>query len=251
MHFFVKGYENRLDKFDMQFISRNIFIAGIMKIYFRYEVFGFENIPQKGPAIIVMNHGILPLDGFLLGMEILIRLSRLPRGLTDHIIFNVPFIREFFLSIGIVDGNRENAIKIIKKGGLLMVMPGGAREGIKKPEDKYKLNWEGRTGFIKIAQETGAPIIPSFCYGIDDIYEWILNKTGRKTEEIGVPLLIGLGILPLPAKLTQVVSKPIYVTKGEDPEEVKKRIISKMKGLYKKAKALSEKISPNNSNLGN
>ncbi|MCX7943309.1 MAG: acyltransferase family protein [Deltaproteobacteria bacterium] len=239
MHPYVKGYENRLDKFDIKFISRNIFLAGLLKLYFRYEVFGFENIPQKGAGIIVMNHGILPLDGFLLGMEILIRLARLPRGLTDHIIFNVPFLRELFLSVGIVDGNRDNALKVLRKGGLLMVMPGGAREGIKMPEDKYKLNWEGRTGFIKIAQMSGAPIVLSFCYGIDDIYEWILHKTGRKTEDIGVPVLMGLGILPLPVKLTQVISKPIFISPKKDPEEVKKSLMREMRRLYKKAKLLS------------
>ncbi|MCX7958647.1 MAG: acyltransferase family protein [Deltaproteobacteria bacterium] len=212
-----------------------------MKIYFRYEVLGFENIPHKGPAIIVMNHGILPLDGFLLGMEILIRLSRLPRGLTDHIIFSVPFLREFFLSVGIVDGNRENAMRILKKGGLLMVMPGGAKEGIKKPEEKYRLNWEGRTGFIRIAQESGAPVILSFCYGIDDIYEWVLQKTGRKTEEIGVPLFVGLGILPIPVKLTQVISKPIRIPASENPDKVQMNLIKKMRLLYKKAKSISER----------
>ncbi len=239
MHPYQKGFENRLDKFDINFVARNIFIHGIMKLYFRYEVIGFENIPKKGSAIIVMNHGILPLDGFMLGMEILIRLSRLPRGLTDHIIFNVPFLREFFLSVGIIDGNRENALKVLRKGGLLMVMPGGAREGIKRPEDKYKLNWEGRSGFIKIAQESGSPIILSFCYGIDDIYEWILNKTGRKTYEIGVPIFAGLGLLPLPAKLTQVISKPIYVSKSDDVERVRSDLLRKMKRLYYKAKRLS------------
>ncbi len=239
MYPFIRGYENRLDRFDIRFIARNIFLAGIMKLYFRYEVFGFENIPKEGPGIIVMNHGILPLDGFLLGMEILTRLSRLPRGLTDHIIFNVPFLREFFLSAGIVDGNRENAMRILYKGGLLMVMPGGAREGIKKPEDKYRINWEGRTGFIRIAQMSGAPVILSFCYGIDDIYEWILHKTGRKTEDIGVPLLMGLGILPIPVKLTQVVSEPVYIQKSEDAEKVQKKLLRKMNILYKKARDLS------------
>lgn len=240
MHPYVKGYENRLDRFDIGFIARNIYIAGLMKLYFRYEVYGFENIPRKGPGIIVMNHGILPLDGFLLGMEILIRLSRLPRGLTDHIIFKVPFLREFFLATGIVDGNRDNALRILKKGGLLMVMPGGAREAIKLPDERYKLKWEGRSGFIEIARMSGAPIILSFCYGIDDIYEWILKKGGRKTEELNVPVLMGIGILPIPVKLTQVISRPFFVSPGDDVEVVKKDLIRHMKRLYRRAKRLSE-----------
>lgn len=239
MHPYIKGYENHLDKFDIRFIAKNIFLSGLLKLYFRYQVYGFENIPSKGPAIIVMNHGILPIDGFLLGIEILMRLSRLPRGLTDHIIFNVPFLREFFISVGIVDGNRENALKILNKGGLLMVMPGGAREGIKKPEDKYKLKWEGRTGFIQVAQMSGSPIILSFCYGIDEIYQWIYQKAGKKTEEIGVPLLMGLGILPIPVRLTQVISKPIFIKEKEDIDKVQKRLIQKMYRLYEEAKRLS------------
>ncbi len=240
MHPYTKGCENRLDRFDIRFLSRNIFLSGLMKLYFRYRLFGFGNIPEKGPGIIVMNHGILPLDGFLLGMEILIRLSRLPRGLTDHLIFKVPFLREFFLSAGIVDGNRGNAMKVLDRGGLLMVMPGGAREGIKRPEDKYKLNWEGRTGFIKIAQESGAPIILSFCYGIDDIYEWVYQRSGRKTDEIGLPFLFGLGILPIPVRLTQVIDKPAYVKPYEDVAQIQKNLINRMKRLYRKAKSLDK-----------
>jgi len=239
MHPYIKGYENRLDRFDIKFISRNVFLSGILKIYFRYQVYGFKNIPEQGPGIIVMNHGILPLDGFLLGLEILQRLSRLPRGLTDHIVFSVPFLREFFLSVGIVDGNRENAMKVLKKGGLLMVMPGGAREGIKRPEDRYKLFWEGRTGFIKIAQQSGAPIILSFCYGIDDIYEWIYQRSGRKTGDIGVPFLIGLGILPIPVRLTQVVSRPVFIDPKEDVEKVHNNLLRRMRALYHRAKRLN------------
>ncbi|MGC8928664.1 MAG: lysophospholipid acyltransferase family protein [Myxococcota bacterium] len=243
MHPYIKGYENRLDKFDINFLAKNIFLSGILRLYFRYKVYGFENIPKKGPAIIVMNHGILPIDGFILGMEILIRLSRLPRGLTDHIIFNVPFLREFFLSAGIVDGNRENALKVLKKGGLLMVMPGGAREGIKRLEDKYKLNWEGRTGFIRVAQMSRSPIILSFCYGIDDIYQWVHQKSGSKTEDLQVPFLFGLGVLPIPVKLTQVISKPIPVREDEDIEKVQKRLLNKMQRLYHKAKKMSEGVN--------
>jgi len=241
MHPYIKGYENRLDRFDIRFIAKDIFLAGFLKLYFRYSVYGFENIPREGPAILVLNHGILPIDGFLLGCEILMRLSRLPRGLTDHIVFNVPFLREFFLSVGIVDGNRDNAMGILKKGGIVMVMPGGAREAIKRPEDRYKLFWKNRKGFIEIARASGAPIILSFCYGIDDIYEWVFQKTGRKTEEIGVPLLMGIGLLPFPVKLTQVISRPILVKPDENIDIVHKRLLKKMRTLYYRAKRLSER----------
>lgn len=239
MYPYIKGYENRLDRFDIRFLAKEIFLAGLLKIYFRYRVYGFENIPKSGPGIIVMNHGILPIDGFLLGSEILTRLSRLPRGVTDHLIFRVPFLRELFLSIGIVDGNRENAMRILKKGGLLMVMPGGAREAFKVYKEKYRLNWENRSGFIRIAQESGAPIILAFCYGIDDIYRWVSTGSGRRTGEIGVPLLMGLGLLPFPVSLTQVIGRPIYVKHNEDIEKVKKMLIKKMNMLFLRAKRLS------------
>lgn len=239
MYPYIKGYENRLDRFDIRFLAKEIFLAGLLKIYFRYRVYGFENIPKKGSGIIVMNHGILPIDGFLLGAEILIRLSRLPRGLTDHIIFNVPFLRELFLSVGIVDGNGENARKVLKKGGLLMVMPGGAREAFKNPKEKYKLHWDTRSGFIKLAQESGAPILLAFCYGIDDIYTWINTRSGRTTDAIGVPMLMGLGVLPIPVSLTQVIDRPIYVRADEDTEKAKKKLIKRMNMLFLKAKKLS------------
>ena len=35
--------------------------------------------------------------------------GRIPRGLTDHKIFEMPLIRDWFIQLGIVDGTRENA----------------------------------------------------------------------------------------------------------------------------------------------
>lgn len=221
-------------------------IASYFKRYFKYEVVGLEHIPKEGRAIILPFHGLLPVDMWLLMNEVYTNYGRLVWGLTDHRIFAIPFLRRLFVIGGALDGTHENGKKILQEeNGLLIISPGGAREGWRSSMSKYQLTWEGRTGFIKLALRTGTPVIPTVCVGIDELYFNAFNGMTLSEKLFGkefpLPLCIpvGLGLLPFPTKLTQYVGEPIHFNyppeAAEDKalvESLQRMVLGRMEGLF-------------------
>lgn len=207
-------------------------IEALLKSYFRYEVHGIEHIPRDGRAIIVSNHGLLPVDGWFLSYEIKRHRGRWPRGLTDWRIYQLPLLRQLFMDMGTVVGSHDNGDRLLQREDLLFIMPGGSKEAWKSSKYRYRLLWKGRTGFIKLALRNRTPIIPSANVGTDDTYRVFFDGYstayklfGSKRALFPVSVPIGLGPLPLPVKMTQYVGEPIvfpYPPEAEqDPAIVK------------------------------
>lgn len=238
------GDEFRLDYRNDYLVSLLHAFAPLIRAYFRYELFGLENIPARGRAVLVSNHGVLPVDAVLLMHAIQEAYGRWPKGLTDRRIFRIPLLRQFFMDLGIVLADPQTGQALLEREEIVLIMPGGAREAFKSSRERYKLFWQRRMGFVRLAIRTGAPIIPAVCIGIDDTYHLLLDgysvaeKFFGKEPLLPITLPIGLGPLPLPVKLTHYVGKPIrFRYKPEDAENPAKvarlhrRVLAAMKTL--------------------
>ncbi len=113
---------------------------------------------------------------------------------------------------------------------------GGARESIESYPDKYRLILNRRKGFVKLAMNTGASLVPVISFGENDAYMTIQNPKGsflRTIQEkilewflIGTPVMRGrgifnytVGILPFRKPIYTVVGKPIDVEKVSNPTQ--------------------------------
>jgi 1-acyl-sn-glycerol-3-phosphate acyltransferase len=210
------GDENRIDLMSEELIEKLGPMIRLFKSYFRYEVHGLEHVPKQGRAIIVSNHGLLPIDGWFLSYEIHRATGRWPRGLTDWRIFKLPWLRQLFLDMGTVVGTHENGDALLQAEQLLFIMPGGSKEAWKSSHYRYRLLWRGRTGFIRMALRNSCPIIPSANVGTDDTYRILFDgyttsyklfRSRKVLLPISIP--IGIGLLPFPAKMTQYVGEAI------------------------------------------
>ncbi|MBZ0273372.1 acyltransferase family protein [bacterium] len=212
------GDEDRLDLVREEVLHALEPLEWVLKTYFRYEVNGLEHIPRKGRAIIVSNHGLLPVDGWFLFYEIWRHRGRWGRGLTDWRIYRLPWLRQLFMDMGMVVGSHENGDRLLQDENLIFIMPGGSKEAWKSSKYRYRLLWRGRTGFVRLALRNRAPIIPSANVGTDDTYRvffdgyttaYQLFRTKKVLLPISVP--VGLGLFPLPVKMTQYVGEPIHL----------------------------------------
>jgi len=226
------GDEARLDLLREETLRAIEPVEWLLKTYFRYEVIGLEHVPRTGRAIVVSNHGLLPVDGWFLSYEIKRHTGRWPRGLTDWRIFQLPYLRQFFMDMGTVVGRHATGDALMQREELLFIMPGGSKEAWKSSKYRYRLLWQRRLGFIRLALRNGAPIVPSANVGTDDTYRVFLDgyttayklfRSKKALLPISVP--IGLGVLPFPVKMTQYVGEPIhfpYPPEAEhDPDVVK------------------------------
>jgi len=247
---YTPGDELRLDYRNDYLLAQLEVFLPLIRSYFHYEVFGLEHVPKAGRAVLVSNHGILPVDGFLLIYAIKEALGRWPKGLTDRRIFRIPVLRQFFMDLGIVLAHPQTGAALLERGEIVYIMPGGAREAFKSSRDRYQLMWKRRKGFVRLAMQTGAPIIPAVCIGIDETYHVFFE--GYKLSErlfgkdvfLPISLPVGLGPLPLPARLTHHIGKPIRFRyrpgDAADPRKVNRlhgRVMESMEELLKRGMA--------------
>jgi 1-acyl-sn-glycerol-3-phosphate acyltransferase len=204
------GDEHQLRWFDAGLVRFMAKYLSLWERYFRYDVVGINHIPRKGGALLALNHGFFFIDIFLFGKHLFVNRKRRARAVAEHLSWKLPIVRELFLNMGIVDGTPWNAMRILKKEHVMIVCPGGAKEASRSSRQKYELMWDDRYGFIKVAIAAGVPIIPCMCIGIDDAYVMLVDAYHRwKDTFIPLPVFFGLGLMPLPVKLTHYVGRPV------------------------------------------
>jgi len=188
--------------------------------YFRVETEGIFNIPVKKPAILIANHaGGIPYDGVMIHLAVYNKLSRKDflRFLVHDFVFDLPMLGSMLLRLGGVRAKLDDALRILKRGQLLLIFPEGIQGIGKLYDDRYKLKQFGHGGFVKLAILTGAPIIPTAVIGSEEIHPILWTSKGLGNP-LGLPYLpltptfpwLGpLGMIPLPSKWRIICGKPI------------------------------------------
>jgi 1-acyl-sn-glycerol-3-phosphate acyltransferase len=186
--------------------------------YWRVEVHGVENVPTEGAGVLVANHsGTIPIDGAVLKIATLHEHGRNPWLLAADLAFRLPGFGTFIRRTGNARASREETRALLERGELIGVFPEGFK-GIGKGWGKrYQLQRFGRGGFVEMAMETGAPLIPVAIIGAEEIYPMIGNLK-QLARRLGLPyfpitptfpLLGPLGAIPLPSKWIIAFGEPI------------------------------------------
>jgi 1-acyl-sn-glycerol-3-phosphate acyltransferase len=202
-------------------------IAGFGELYNGYKIKGLKNIPEGG-ALIVMYHGLVPLDFWYFGLKLYLETGRVPAALVDRWLMKMPGLAWLTRAVGGVSADYKVAVQLLKSGQLVGVSPGGTREAISGAKNNYKLIWGKRQGFAKLALEAGVPIIPGFTQNIEGLYHApfadhkFFQNLFEKTRLPLVPI-IGLGPFPFPVKLTTWLGAALLPVKGETAEKLAAR----------------------------
>lgn len=196
--------------------------------YFRTEVHHVERIPD-GPALLVGNHATWGIDSFAMLPALFEQIQRPIRGLGEKMLFATPLSRRAFHATGAVPGTRKVALELLDRGELCLCYPGGDRDSFKRWWERHTLKWRGRTGYVRIAMASGAPIVPVLGVGIDDALpvlaqDRIVSRRLFGSPRYDLPLYLsslGLGALtgpialPLPVRFTFEIGPPIYIEATE------------------------------------
>ncbi|MEQ1566082.1 MAG: lysophospholipid acyltransferase family protein [Myxococcota bacterium] len=182
--------------------------------YHQYEVRGLEHLPPGG-ALIAFHHSLATYDSFLLAVPILDQLGRTLRGLADRLIFRTPGLGALFTGAGFVEGTREGTLAMLRQGELVGLAPGGMREALRPRTQRYRFDWTGRLGFVRVAMTAGAPIVLAACPRADELYTVLDNPVTRvayRRLRVPIPVAFGRGgtALPRPVRLRHVLSEPLW-----------------------------------------
>jgi 1-acyl-sn-glycerol-3-phosphate acyltransferase len=181
--------------------------------YFDVRVHGTHNIPPRGRAMLVGNHsGGYALDGIMVIASCFFALEppRLAQGMAEFFIHRVPFLSNFSSRIGQLAGLPEHCVRLLEDERLLMVFPEGARGTAKLYRDRDSLVGFG-TGFVRLALQTGAPIVPFAFVGGGEAVPTVANlyRLGRLFGMPYIPITPYLLPLPLPVQVELLYGAPI------------------------------------------
>jgi len=181
--------------------------------WWRIEVEGLANLPERGPCLLVANRsGLLPYDGIMISHAIhrAHPAHPLPRFLVADWLITLPFMQPYLARIGGVRASRENAERLLRHGHWVVAFPEGVKGAAKLFRDRYRLQRFGRGGVIRLARDTGAPILPVAVVGAEEVHP-VLFKAETVARSVGLPFLpvtptfpwLGpAGLVPLPSKWT-------------------------------------------------
>lgn len=203
-------------------------IARRIHDYFRPEVHGIERLPA-GRVLLVANHaGQLPLDGLVIAVACLLRASppRLVRPMIERWFPRVPYVNEALTRAGAVLGDPINCRNLLESDQAILVFPEGVKGSGKPIQKRYQLQEFGR-GFMRLALQTGAPVVPVAVVGSE---ESIISVHNAKTlaRLLGMPyfpvhplfpLLGPLAYLPLPVRFHLYFGEPMRFEGRFDDED--------------------------------
>jgi 1-acyl-sn-glycerol-3-phosphate acyltransferase len=232
--------DSELVKWDPVFTAQATkLVAPIINRWFRVEVRGLESIPPAGEVLVVSNHsgGALTPDPLVFGPAFYATFGyHRPLYILAHYgVFFTP-LRAYLGRIGAIHASPENAAKALHSGAAVLVYPGGDYDAYRPTLSQNVIDFNGRTGYVRIAIETGVPIVPVVSIGAQEA-QLFLSRGDRLAKRLGLhrirldilPLAVGLpfGIttffpanFPLPTKIINQVLEPIDITAqfGKNPD---------------------------------
>ncbi|MDQ3300531.1 MAG: acyltransferase family protein [Myxococcota bacterium] len=224
----VRGNEFGYDEFGLSKDSLKIAVrlaTWLYRHYFRATAFGIEHIPATGRVLFVSNHsGQLPFDGLVIGAATFLEPAqpRLVRSMVEYFVPSVPFASYLFARWGQITGTPENCRRLLSAEEAVLVFPEGAR-GISKPFSKrYQLAEFGK-GFMRLALEMGAPIVPVAVIGAEEQAPAInvapLARLLRTPSFPIVPYPPFVPLVPLPVKYRVYFGEPMTFTGDADDDD--------------------------------
>lgn len=202
--------------------------------YFKVSVHGIDHVPDRGRTMLVGNHsGGFAVDGAMILTSLILdkHPPRLAFGMAEKFLGRWPVFAPWLSRVGQLTGLPEHAEQFLADDRALMVFPEGARGTAKLYWQRYDLVRFG-TGFMRLAMQTGTPIVPVAFIGGGEVLPTIYNaKTlGRLVGAPYVPVTPYLLAIPRP--------RPCHIHYGEamrfdgdgtEPDEVIERNVDQVK----------------------
>jgi len=179
----------------------------------RFIIHGDANLPRSGSALLAMNH-IGYLD-FALAGTALLPSGRVARFMAKRELFDHPIAGPLMRAMRHISVDRKNgapsfvaALKALKRGEIVGVFPEATISRSFELKDM-------KNGVIRLAMESGAPVIPVIIWGSQRIWSKGLPRDFSRAH---YPIIISIG-------------KPLRFGVDADPEQALSQLRERMHEL--------------------
>jgi 1-acyl-sn-glycerol-3-phosphate acyltransferase len=210
--------------------ARRLFVSSaiLYRYWFRVENFGIENLPH-GRCLVIGNHaGQIALDAGMVCLAALLEAEppRILRGMGEFFLPNIPFLNIIMHRLGSVVGTPKNCVDLLERDEAVIAFPEGVRGISKLFWERYQLKRFG-TGFMRLALEAKAPIVPVAIVGSEEqtIALANLEALGKRLGLPAFPITLTwpwlgpLGLIPLPVKYRIYWGEPMNFTGRENEDD--------------------------------
>lgn len=169
--------------------------------------------------------------------------QRLVRNLYANWFPTLPFISAVLVKMGQALASVDNGTRLLEQDELVGVFPEGYKGVGKLYKDRYKLAQFGRGGFVRMALNTQAPVVPVSVVGAEETYVSVANSptlarlTGFPYFPISLrfPWFGPLGAVPFPTKWYIDFGEPIpmedYEPDASDNPELVSRLTDQVRNV--------------------
>jgi 1-acyl-sn-glycerol-3-phosphate acyltransferase len=210
----------------------------VVKLWYRSEVSGIENVPDGG-VLLVSNHsgGLVAMDVPVIAVAFAEHFEDRPLYCLAHDLLFVGYAKEPMRKAGFLPATREHAAEALRAGAATIVFPGGDYDAFRPTSARNKIDFAGRKGYVRTAIEAGVPIVPVVSIGGQESQLHLsrgerIAKLFKMQERLrskyapvtfGFPFGLNIGVpfnVPLPTKITTRVLEPIDIEAefGPDPD---------------------------------
>jgi 1-acyl-sn-glycerol-3-phosphate acyltransferase len=259
---------DRLDLRDAALIARMLpIVQTAARVYVRLRVEGFESIGRE-PVLYVANH-----NGGIAGPDVACTLATLWGALgAEHPLYalahdfamrHVPRFGALIQRFGALRAAPDNAARALAAGAQVLVYPGGDLEAYRASRRRDRIVLGARTGFVRLAQRAGVPIVPIVAHGAhrsayivtdgEAIARRIALKRWARLERFPIAFSLPWGValgpwapyLPLPFPIRLRALPAIAPRAADDPCEVAREVESRMQAaLDDLGAAARSRVSP-------
>ena len=226
-----------LDGPDYDFMERQKFLWNpLMDYWFRMEIEGWERIPEP-PVLLIGIHSGAPFvwDAWTVGAQWWRHFGdeRPVHGTAHDALMALPLVGEYFRRMGVLPAAPDSIASALAAGHDVALWPGGERDSLRPWTRRDEAVLARRTGFVRLAINSGVPIVPIATVGGPDAMPVLasgrrlakllqLDKVARlKMFPIALQVPWGfspalLPEVPLPTKIRTAFQEPVEL--DHDPE---------------------------------
>ncbi|KAL2094916.1 hypothetical protein ACEWY4_009635 [Coilia grayii] len=149
-------------------------------------------------------------------------------------LFRIPLYRDYIMSAGLYPVSKASIEHLLTRSGVgnaVVIIIGGAEESLSSSPGVNTVVMKNRKGFVKLALEYGADLVPVYSFGENDLFRQVVLPDGSPGRRLQALFKRAMGFAPCLFKgerwffmpyrtpVTTVVGSPIAVPKVASPSQ--------------------------------